>query len=152
MVADMIAAGLLGYPFICPDMVGGGEWTTFIPGSPFDPELFVRSAQVHALCPMMQFSASPWRVLDAEVCHEAVELLLVPGACVRVGEVQECGDAVPPAAGGGLARGGVEEEAALGGVAANVVGIASGGDAAVFWRVHRNVRAHPEDDLEAHAV
>ena len=26
----------------------------------------MRSAQVHALCPMMQFSASPWRVLDAE--------------------------------------------------------------------------------------
>ena len=69
-----------------------------------------------------------------------------------MGEVQECGDAVPPAAGGGLARGGVEEEAALRGVAANVVGVASGGDAAVFWRVHRHVRAHPEDDLEAHAV
>ena len=66
IVADMIGAGLLGQPFICPDMVGGGEWTTFIPGSPFDPELFVRSAQIHALCPMMQFSASPWRVLDPE--------------------------------------------------------------------------------------
>ena len=26
----------------------------------------MRSAQIHALCPMMQFSASPWRVLDAE--------------------------------------------------------------------------------------
>ncbi len=66
IVADMIAAGLIGQPFICPDMVGGGEWTTFIPGSPFNPDLFVRSAQIHALCPMMQFSASPWRVLDAE--------------------------------------------------------------------------------------
>lgn len=65
MVADMISASLLGHSFICPDMVGGGEWTTFIPGSPFDPDLFVRSAQVHALCPMMQISASPWRVLDA---------------------------------------------------------------------------------------
>ena len=66
IVADMIAAGILGQPFICPDMVGGGEWTAFIPGSPFDPDLFVRSAQIHALCPMMQFSASPWRVLDGE--------------------------------------------------------------------------------------
>ena len=47
-------------------MIGGGNWAAFIPGSPFDQELFVRSAQVHALCPMMQFSASPWRVLDAE--------------------------------------------------------------------------------------
>ena len=66
IVADMIGAGLIGQPFICPDMVGGGEWTTFIPGSPFEPDLFVRSAQIHALCPMMQISASPWRVLDAE--------------------------------------------------------------------------------------
>ena len=45
-------------------MVGGGSWSAFLPGSPFDAELFVRSAQVHALCPMMQISASPWRVLD----------------------------------------------------------------------------------------
>lgn len=67
---DMIGAGLLGQPFICPDMVGGGQWTAFIPGSPFDPELFLRSAQVHALCPMMQISASPWRVLGAE--HQRV--------------------------------------------------------------------------------
>ena len=66
LVPDMIAGGLLGHPFMCPDMIGGGSWTAFLPGAPFDPELFVRSAQVHALCPMMQFSASPWRVLDAE--------------------------------------------------------------------------------------
>ena len=66
LVPDMIVGGLLGHPFICPDMIGGGNWAAFIPGSPFDQELFVRSAQVHALCPMMQFSASPWRVLDAE--------------------------------------------------------------------------------------
>ena len=66
LVPDMLAAGLTGYPFICPDMVGGGEWLAFLPGAPFDPELFVRSAQIHALCPMMQISASPWRVLDEE--------------------------------------------------------------------------------------
>ena len=66
LVPDMLAAGMTGYPFICPDMVGGGEWLAFLPGAPFDPELFVRSAQIHALCPMMQISASPWRVLDEE--------------------------------------------------------------------------------------
>ena len=70
IVADMIGAGLLGQPFICPDMVGGGDWMAFIPGSPFEQELFIRSAQIHALSPMMQISASPWRVLDAE--HQAV--------------------------------------------------------------------------------
>ena len=70
IVADMIAAGLIGHPFVCPDMVGGGDWIAFIPGSPFEQELFIRSAQIHALCPMMQMSASPWRVLDAE--HQAI--------------------------------------------------------------------------------
>lgn len=66
LVPDLIAGGLLGHPFMCPDMIGGGEWTAFLPGAPFEPELFVRSAQVHALCGMMQFSASPWRVLPEE--------------------------------------------------------------------------------------
>lgn len=65
-IADMAAAGLIGHPFVCPDMIGGGDYVAFQPNSPFDPELFIRSAQVHALSPMMQFSASPWRVLDAE--------------------------------------------------------------------------------------
>ena len=77
LVSDMWAAGFVGCPFICPDMIGGGSWKAFLPGAPFDPELFVRSAQVHALCPMMQFSASPWRVLDAEnqkIVREAVAL------------------------------------------------------------------------------
>jgi alpha-glucosidase len=67
LVPDMLAAGLVGCPFICPDMIGGGEWSAFLPGAAFDPELFIRSAQIHALCPMMQISASPWRVLPPEL-------------------------------------------------------------------------------------
>lgn len=77
LVPDMLAAGFVGCPFICPDMVGGGEWSTFIPGAPFSEELFVRSAQVQALCPMMQFSASPWRVLGSanqKIVRDAVAL------------------------------------------------------------------------------
>ena len=70
IVPDMLAAGFVGCPFICPDMVGGGSWSDFIPGAPFSQELFIRSAQVQALCPMMQISASPWRYLDAE--HQAM--------------------------------------------------------------------------------
>ena len=64
LIPQMVATGLAGYPFVCPDMIGGGQYVSFLPGSEFDPELFVRSAQVHALSPMMQFSAAPWRVLD----------------------------------------------------------------------------------------
>lgn len=66
LVPDMIAAGLLGYQFVCPDMAGGGMWTAFLPGAGINQEMFVRSVQVHALCGQTQFSASPWRVLDEE--------------------------------------------------------------------------------------
>jgi alpha-glucosidase len=65
LIPDMAAAGLLGYTFVCPDMIGGGEFTTFLNNAAIDQDLIVRSAQVHALAPMMQFSVAPWRVLDA---------------------------------------------------------------------------------------
>ena len=65
LIPDMIAAGLLGYTFVCPDMIGGGEYQSFLDLKTMDQELVVRSAQAHALAPMMQFSVAPWRVLDA---------------------------------------------------------------------------------------
>ena len=64
LIPDMILEGLMGYPFSCPDMIGGGEFTSFLPGTTIDQELIVRSAQCQALMPMMQFSVAPWRVLD----------------------------------------------------------------------------------------
>jgi alpha-glucosidase len=64
LVPDMILEGLMGYSFSCPDMIGGGEFTSFLPGRTIDQELIVRSAQCQALMPMMQFSVAPWRVLD----------------------------------------------------------------------------------------
>ncbi|MDZ7615312.1 MAG: glycoside hydrolase family 31 protein [Flavobacteriaceae bacterium] len=47
-------------------MIGGGLLSNFenIDYSKFDQELMVRSAQIQALMPMMQFSVAPWRVLD----------------------------------------------------------------------------------------
>ncbi len=64
LVPNMLLTGLMGYPFSCPDMIGGGEHKSFQPGAKIDQELVVRSAQIHALMPMMQFSVAPWRVLD----------------------------------------------------------------------------------------
>lgn len=64
LVPNMLTAGLMGYYFSCPDMIGGGEFTAFMDESVLDQELIVRSAQCHALMPMMQFSVAPWRVLD----------------------------------------------------------------------------------------
>ncbi|MCG8524955.1 MAG: glycoside hydrolase family 31 protein [Opitutales bacterium] len=64
LIPGIIAQGLMGYAFTCPDMIGGGEFQSFLSAETIDPELIVRSAQVHALMPMMQFSVAPWRVLD----------------------------------------------------------------------------------------
>ncbi len=68
LIPDMLAAGLLGWAYTCPDMIGGGLFTSFLEreGEPFQQNLLIRSAQVHAMMPMMQFSVAPWRVLDKE--------------------------------------------------------------------------------------
>ncbi|SMO50349.1 glycoside hydrolase family 31 protein [Gracilimonas mengyeensis] len=77
LVPDILLQGIIGYNFTCPDMIGGGEFTSFLPGRDIDQELIVRSAQSHALMPMMQFSVAPWRILDEthlEAVKEAVAL------------------------------------------------------------------------------
>lgn len=67
LIPNSIVQGLIGHPFICPDMIGGGEWSYNLrPGFHVDEELFIRMAQVSAFCPMMQFSWAPWRVLSPE--------------------------------------------------------------------------------------
>lgn len=64
LIPDMTLTGLFGYTFSCPDMIGGGDFVTFLNLSAIDQELVVRSAQIHALMPMMQFSVAPWRILN----------------------------------------------------------------------------------------
>lgn len=66
LIPNMLVEGLMGYYFSCPDMIGGGETTSFLNSDILDQESIVRSAQCHALMPMMQFSVAPWRVLDRE--------------------------------------------------------------------------------------
>ena len=68
IVGDMIVAGLLGYPYAVPDMIGGGLCASFHPAAKIDEKLVVRSCQLQALMPMMQFSLAPWRVLSPENC------------------------------------------------------------------------------------
>lgn len=66
LIPQMIAQSVLGYPYCCPDMVGGGEISAMQGQGGVDQEFFVRYAQVAALSPMIQFSISPARVLDDE--------------------------------------------------------------------------------------
>lgn len=82
LIPDLIAQGLLGHPFTCPDMIGGGEYISFLSAETIDQELVVRSAQVHALMPMMQFSVAPWRILSPEnneLCRRMAELHVATG-------------------------------------------------------------------------
>ena len=66
LVPSMISAGLLGHPYTCPDMIGGGEYGSFlnVDQDKFDQSLIVRSCQIHSMMPMMQFSVAPWRILS----------------------------------------------------------------------------------------
>lgn len=66
LIPHMTTEALAGYTFSCPDMIGGGNWTSFLDLKTMDQEMVVRSAQIHALMPMMQFSVAPWRILDTQ--------------------------------------------------------------------------------------
>ena len=83
LVPGMVNLGLMGYPFSCPDLIGGGEYLSFRNLAAIDQELIVRAAEVHALMPMMQFSVAPWRVLGPEnlaTCRRAAALHTERGA------------------------------------------------------------------------
>ncbi|OWF52060.1 uncharacterized family 31 glucosidase KIAA1161-like [Mizuhopecten yessoensis] len=54
--------GLLGYPFVLPDMIGGNGYI----GLP-DRELYIRWLQANTFLPAMQFSIGPWLFDEAVV-------------------------------------------------------------------------------------
>jgi alpha-glucosidase (family GH31 glycosyl hydrolase) len=72
LIPIMLIQGLMGYPYSCPDMVGGGEYQEFSSKmGNLDEELFVRYCQCSALMPIMQLSFPFWYKLDkkyAEIC------------------------------------------------------------------------------------
>lgn len=77
LIPDLLSQSVMGYAYTCPDMIGGGEYRSFLNTQKIDEELGVRSAQVHALMPMMQFSVAPWRILSKEknkICLEMARL------------------------------------------------------------------------------
>ncbi|MBO4341200.1 MAG: glycoside hydrolase [Bacteroidales bacterium] len=69
VIPNLTVAGLLGYPYAFADMIGGGLSSSYMPGASFSHKIFIRSCQMQALMPMMQFSAAPWRVLTEEECE-----------------------------------------------------------------------------------
>ena len=86
LMPDMLAAGVLGYAYTCADMIGGGLLGDFEAKKyEIDHKIFIRSCQVHALMPMMQFSLAPWRILTEEetaICRKAAELHVELGSYI----------------------------------------------------------------------
>ena len=78
LIPCALAQSIIGHPYICPDMIGGGSWQSFWDNADnLDWELFIRYAQCATLMPMMQYSAAPWRVLSEEhasICLESAKL------------------------------------------------------------------------------
>lgn len=77
LIPNGLMQGIIGYAYNCPDLIGGGDYLCFLDNPDLDEELVVRYAQCAALFPMMQFSVSPWRVLDAVnlgYCIDAAKL------------------------------------------------------------------------------
>jgi alpha-glucosidase len=82
LIPDQMSQSVMGYAYTCPDMIGGGEHRSFLNAASMDEELVVRSAQVHALMPMMQFSVAPWRILPKEkqqICLNMAKLHVAMG-------------------------------------------------------------------------
>ncbi len=75
LIPNMLTQGLLGYYYGCPDMIGGGNYGGFLEESyKLDEEMYLRWLAASILCPMMQFSVSPKRVLS-EKAYEAAFIL-----------------------------------------------------------------------------
>lgn len=97
LVPCALTASLTGHPFVCPDMIGGGEYQSFWAQEAIDEELFLRWTEAACLMPVMQFSAAPWRVLSRNALagvHSALALrnslkaylLQVLEECIASGE------------------------------------------------------------------
>lgn len=64
VIPGMIVQGLLGYYYGCPDMIGGGDYASLSDDAGLDEELYIRWLEASLLCPMIQFSLAPWRILS----------------------------------------------------------------------------------------
>lgn len=67
LITNILAQGVSGYYYGCPDMVGGGLASDFSKESNIDYELLIRSCQCSTLLPMIQFSYALWNCKDERV-------------------------------------------------------------------------------------
>jgi len=64
LIPHGLTNSMIGYPYFCPDMIGGGESKNFRDreNKNMNTEMFIRWTQASALMPMMQFSLAPWNL------------------------------------------------------------------------------------------
>ncbi|KAF6018924.1 KIAA1161 [Bugula neritina] len=70
VIPTALTFGLLGYPFVLPDMIGGNAYE----GVEVEQELFVRWLQVNIFLPAIQFSIPPWQ-FDERTVNYTIEML-----------------------------------------------------------------------------
>ncbi|XP_006820027.1 myogenesis-regulating glycosidase-like [Saccoglossus kowalevskii] len=76
IIPTALTTGILGYPFVLLDMVGGDAWEQGdLDGDP-DRELFIRWVQLSAYLPVMKFSVCPWEFNSAviDITRKMVEI------------------------------------------------------------------------------
>ena len=68
VIVSALSMGLMGYPFILPDMIGGNNYVngdTNVVGAVDYVELYIRWMQLVTFLPSMQFSIPPWDLEEA---------------------------------------------------------------------------------------
>lgn len=88
LIPHILTQGLSGYAYSCPDMIGGGEISSFKDKvgdlyikpkaeNQYDKELLIRWSQCSAMMPMMQYSFALWDLKDEtarRLCVEASKI------------------------------------------------------------------------------
>lgn len=71
LIPTALTFGLLGYPFVLPDMIGGNAYD----GVLVTRELYIRWLQVNVFLPAIQFSIPPWYFNDTKVIEHTRGML-----------------------------------------------------------------------------
>ena len=62
VIPHVLNMGILGYPFLIPDMIGGNAYREDILSTQLpDKELYIRWMELNTLLPALQFSIPPWK-------------------------------------------------------------------------------------------
>jgi len=76
VIPSALTFGILGYPFVLPDMIGGNVYFFGDEENKPERELYIRWIELSAFLPCMQFSISPWQYDEevTEIAQRYVEL------------------------------------------------------------------------------